>query len=534
MEEIIYKYLRLLNVPLSKRYFTNTIASHHDYPSFLSVSDTLTKFGIPHGVAHVEVEYLKAVNFPYVLHSKKGGGGLELIRDEKDLINKSHLFSDGKGIVLKVDPPRVIKDVKNNLYLSQERSLLQSAYFIAISSFIVVILGVTQNYSLINILLIISSILGLVVSYLLVAKDLGVNYDTIESLCNRGNKTDCDKVLSSKESTIFGQFTLSDAVIGYFSAQLISASVIITLAGNTEPLWFALAFAGLLSLPLVFYSLWLQAFIIKSWCMLCLMVSSLLLIQAVIYVWVYNIGVFEVSSGFHISTVIIWGVFVTCFFLTYMIRILLKESVKKDVSITVANRIKYDPNVFLFLLKNQKKVEDISFEHEYNLGMEGAPISLTFVASLGCKPCEEGFDKVFKLLDAFPNKLEVKIIFQFFRNSESDPTPPMDKMYLFTYWSNYIHGKKDYELNSRKILENWYKFKDIEKFKKKYHIKDMQEAYLNSCHIAAKHNKWIEMEKIFTTPQFFLNGYKFPKNYDIEELSHLLPIFYKDECLVKL
>jgi hypothetical protein len=68
MEKIFADYLAALNIPVSRRFFRKQLASHPDYPSLLSVSDTLQKLGIPHGVARMDRENLENLEHPYVLH----------------------------------------------------------------------------------------------------------------------------------------------------------------------------------------------------------------------------------------------------------------------------------------------------------------------------------------------------------------------------------------------------------------------------------------------------------------------------------
>jgi len=74
MEQAFADYLTALNIPVSRRYFRKRIASHPDYPSLLSISDTFEQLGIPHGVAHLEKEQLGTLTFPYVLYLEKGSG----------------------------------------------------------------------------------------------------------------------------------------------------------------------------------------------------------------------------------------------------------------------------------------------------------------------------------------------------------------------------------------------------------------------------------------------------------------------------
>jgi hypothetical protein len=50
MEQVVVKYLEYLDVPISKDYFKKCMLSHPDYPSLLSLADTLERLGIDHQV----------------------------------------------------------------------------------------------------------------------------------------------------------------------------------------------------------------------------------------------------------------------------------------------------------------------------------------------------------------------------------------------------------------------------------------------------------------------------------------------------
>jgi hypothetical protein len=100
MEKQISDYIKGLSIPVSSRYLRKVMASHPDYPSLLSASDTLKQLVIPHGVARLGKEQLGTLSVPYLLHVEKDGGKYVVVSDEEELNTQPDLLDHWSGIVL--------------------------------------------------------------------------------------------------------------------------------------------------------------------------------------------------------------------------------------------------------------------------------------------------------------------------------------------------------------------------------------------------------------------------------------------------
>src|SRR5690625_2231728 len=68
MEQAILNYVNVLNFSVSKTWLKKMIASHSDYPSLLSVSDTLERLRLQHQILRIAPEDLEHFSTPYLLH----------------------------------------------------------------------------------------------------------------------------------------------------------------------------------------------------------------------------------------------------------------------------------------------------------------------------------------------------------------------------------------------------------------------------------------------------------------------------------
>lgn len=157
------------------------ILSHPDYPSLLSVSDSLEQLGVPCRIGKIEEKHLSKVEFPFLLHLDTAKDGLVLIKDLKDL-SKDHIdLKEWKGIVLKAEPVQELKDSNHNQKYNKERITKNAALVLAISIFAAFTILTLVSFSWTNLILLTTSIFGASIGYILIAKDLGITYKPVES-----------------------------------------------------------------------------------------------------------------------------------------------------------------------------------------------------------------------------------------------------------------------------------------------------------------------------------------------------------------
>ncbi|MGM0746148.1 MAG: vitamin K epoxide reductase family protein [Bacteroidota bacterium] len=521
MEKVVTDYLKLLDIPVSESYFKTRIASHPDYSSLLSVADTLEQLGIPYGAARLEKDKL-GTTFPYLLHVEKGSGEYVLVKDKKDMNTQPGLLSNWSRIVLQAEAPESIDDEENRKHLSSEKAGRTAFGLFILLVFAIVDMSWIQSFSWVVVLFSVTSIAGAALGYLLVAKDLGVNYDSVESFCNAGKKVNCDQVLHSGDATLFSQFSFSDVVLSYFSSQFITAGLLIPVTGVTSPVWWALAVVGMFNLLMVVYSIWLQAFKLKSWCKLCLLVAGVLVIQAGMFGWMFVSGVFGLVDGAVVTTAIVWALFPATGSVVYLIKSHLKEGAEAKRAEAAANRIKFNPSVFFHLLLQQRQVDCTPFEQELFIGNPEAPVNITMAASLGCSSCKEGFEKALQIVVRLPESVYLSARF-LMPNSEIGEESNHPGEVLLSSWLHHVYGKENQSDKTAELMKDWYSSMHFDTFREEYSYKPANGQDKTIQNMIHAHTEWFKKEGINKTPTFFVNGYSLPVHYRIEEVARLFP-----------
>jgi hypothetical protein len=118
-------------------------------------------------------------------------------------------------------------------------------------------------------LLLLVNCMGAYISYLLVLKQLRIHSRYADKICSLFSRSDCNNVLGTKASKLFGVFGWSEIGLGYFTANVL----LLLFLPDTVSL---LVWVNILTLPYTVWSVWYQKAKAKQWCPLCLIVQVLL------------------------------------------------------------------------------------------------------------------------------------------------------------------------------------------------------------------------------------------------------------------
>jgi len=514
MEQVVVDYLKDLGISVSEEYCKKIIVSHPDFPSLLGVSDALERLGIPSQIGRIEEEHLSKVAFPFLIHLESSRDGLVLIKNKEDL-SKGHIdLTRWEGIVLKAEHVTEIKDTEHNRELKKERLAKKALLVLASSLLGALLILLLQTFSWISLALLSTSIAGVIVGYILIAKELGVTFKPVESFCNTSTRVNCDKILNSEGAKIFSFFSLSEAVISYFVFQLIVVGIILPFAGSNEPYLWVLMAGSVLSIPMVIYSLYYQAIKAKTWCKLCMLINGVLAVQVGILSFLWINGTISVQG-----VELVPFIFSSFLFLTIATSIILLKNKFQDISDSVnaeiaAKRVKNAPEVFSHLLFKGNRIDYQQDEYKMLIGNPEASLNLLMVANVNCHPCKIAYMQVLELLDQYPN--QINVAFKFLMSGNNVHGIPASA-YMIRYLNEFISGTENESVKIRKLIEDWYKYMSVETFEKIY--TDVPKEHDRAI---ASHTEWITKHEIIRTPTFFLNGYEFPTQYKISDLSALV------------
>src|SRR6056297_343751 len=449
MEQAVTSYLRYLNIPVSDRYCKKRIASHPDYPSILAVADTLQQLGIPHTVARSNKENLNELPLPVLLHLDTAGGSLLPVFDAKDLEDSGEKLNHWSGVLIKAEPTTEIADKENKKALDEEKrfKILSSSLIFAAAGLVAIPL--LLSFSWLQLLLLITAMVGVGTGYILFAKDLGITYQAVESFCNSGTGAGCGKVLRSEEGKLFGFITFSDLTLGYFVAQLVAIGLFVPFWSGSV-LLSVLGWMSILAVPIIGYSLWLQAFKIKEWCRLCLVVSGILTVQASIFGYLFYSGLLNpmaLTLPEAFITLLLFG-------LTGSSLLLLKQTVQHKNSAVqneiAAARLKNSPEVFTSLLFRQRQVDTSLFKDDFLIGSPDAPVKLTMAVNLYCGPCKNELEQARELLSIYPGRINLSL--RFLKSGDDGETSSL----LLKNWLQKLRERSNGQVVGQNLIDGWY------------------------------------------------------------------------------
>src|SRR5690606_5988514 len=123
-------------------------------------------------------------------------------------------------------------------------------------------------------------IIGFSVSTLFIWSEMGKSNGTLQKFCKDGKKVSCNEVVHSRHSKILGVFSFSALIFSYYFSSLLTLAI----TGFSSSEFSLLSYISLLSLPFIVYSIYLQGRVLKKWCKLCLIISSLLSLEIAIVI----------------------------------------------------------------------------------------------------------------------------------------------------------------------------------------------------------------------------------------------------------
>lgn len=334
-------------------------------------------------------------------------------------------------------------------------------------------------------------------------KQLNIQNRITTKICSLLKEGDCNHTLESKFSHIW-IFSWAEIGFAYFA----SSSIICLLHSECIPILSGYIIAAL---PYTIWSIWTQRVRTKQWCPLCLIVMSIFWILFFLFLYTNRLEI----SWHHTSEYIYIGLIYCCSILLINRSISFISNVSKnEEEIHQLRAIKYNGDIFNTLL-NKSDWYDITLSTSCILfGKRNSKLLITILTNPYCEPCAEMHYRLKKIMQHDENRYCIQYIISNYNN----PSSNSGKMLISAYLNR---GEKYASL----LFDNWFKYG-------KYHDEDFFKNENITIEDKAneeysKHTNWIEQNNIMATPTLFINGYKLPNEYKIEDLNHIL--FNDDE-----
>lgn len=534
--EVIKNILNIFHIQVPSKQIKETLLIHPYYPSLIAIADTLFEWGIKAKGVKGGINDLSDADLPsivllknnqYIVLESIDKDGFNVIIPGKGLttLTKEN-FDDiwsGKVLRVKLDTQSVTplykkpdKGFKNSII---SRFLTwPSLFFITIIGFFYIFSTHPNYQSLLSLGIV--KVIGLVVCIVLFIGH-SEHSRLLESLCPKGKISNCQRVVESPAGNISG-IPMADLGLLYFSGGLL----VLFFSALNDTTGFSLFLLGVLSilaLPYTFFSISYQAFVVHSWCWLCLSVQSLFWLEAVLlYRIVLNgfraipsISLFPVLFGFGL-VLFIW-LTLRPIFKSYLF---LRE---KELE---TSKLRSQPEYIQFQLNQSEKILITQHPDEIIVGPPSAPITLTVVLNPLCKHCKQSFDDLKQIIDFARGHTRgiIRFLVGSVNMDMSESEKQQDYLIALNIAALSITGKRKEMLEALSVWfskENKMHSQFMKHWIKKYSIRD-EAAKKKAEELLRVHSQWVNENHIDSTPTLFMNGIKLPMEMGFNDLKYFL------------
>lgn len=535
-EDVVYRLIRELNVNATFTTVREKLLNHPYYPSMASIGDTLNFLGIDNISVRLNLEEALLLSTPFIAHIK----GRKSSQDYFALVEKvsegTISFYNPETYKVENETIDFFKKIYNNIILIAEpgvnageenykesikkekkEKLIRYVQILTIPA----LLSISIIYNFLTntddfatkihyLLLALSSLGGAAIGSILVWHEIDQYNPVIRKICRKevNKKTNCSAILNSKASKIFG---LSWASIGF--SYFIGIVLILLFYSNDILSLTALGLISAIALTYVVFSIFYQWRIARQWCILCVGIQSILVMQFIAFLFSelsLQLLLKSASFSFYIG-------FTTCFFIPLMaITVLIpqfKKSKQNGSLNTRYQRLKNDPLIFSTFLHHEKTVTIATEGLGITLGNPTARHKIIKVCNPYCGPCAASHKELESVLMNNEN-VQLQIIFTATGKDGDIKNLPVQHFLAI--------AMKNSNGQLKAALNDWYNspVKNYDVFAKKYQI---PEEEINAQKKKVEDmNNWCDRMQIAFTPTIFVDGHQLPEMYDIEEIKYFL------------
>jgi uncharacterized membrane protein len=301
-------YLRELKVKVTKTTLTESLLENPYYPSLYSLSNIFDRFKLNHTAFKIEKEKFNNLTPPFIAYLKNQKTGKDFVlvtsvsENDVEYIDpnkkpkkavKEDFLKNWENIVLQAEPDDKSGEKDYILNLKKETStknkitaLIAASCFIFLSTLYIFLHSLSVNFIFSATILLLIKIMGLAATVLLLVYEIDKSNAFVKSICAAGKQTNCGAVLQSKASKIFGM-SWGEAGFFYFASTFL---FVLFPGTNFATKIFLLSIANALAAPYILFSVYYQWKVVKQWCLLCLTVQAVLVLElawAIFNFWIH-------------------------------------------------------------------------------------------------------------------------------------------------------------------------------------------------------------------------------------------------------
>ncbi|MFD2908873.1 vitamin K epoxide reductase family protein [Flavobacterium ardleyense] len=504
MNSILHQFLLKHELSNLQVEFDDCYESHPNFPSLFALTDTFSLLYIENVAANVPKDQLDELPRCFLAYVSNGDKGNDIALIE-NLTDKVGVTFEGKN--KKYFPIDEFKDLWNGVVIAIEpnnenNKVRPKSSFNKIVYLTIAVLGMflVKQWNVFSFDATISFflyLLGFVTSIFIIIEKLNQGTESVSKLCSFNENTSCDSVIKSAQTKINNWLDFSDLPILFFSIAIVAMLI------DTSS-YLILNIVSLLAIPLVIYSVWLQKVKLQKWCFLCLAVSLLLVLQAVLLI---KTG-FEFKNN--ISSLLIATVLTVA--LWFFIRDYLGKNIFLEKSNKELKRFKRNYKVFEMLQKPLNVARTSTKFSTIEIGSHGNPVTLSIALSPSCGHCHTAFEQALALYNSSPNKIKLAIFFNLNPENKNNIYLDVAKSIMQINFKNQkeaVEALSDWHIKKLNLADWMFKWEQINIDAEV--IENLQSQY-----------NWCQQNDFNYTPVKMINGKELPEQYNIEEMKYFI------------
>jgi len=523
---VLHQFIRMLGGKVTLYAIEKYLSLHPDDHSLLSYQDALSEWNIENAVVKSNADQLHELPVPHVAFINVDGGKFTIVTGiTNDQIfryepgagaikeERSDYIRSWDGVVLLAEANE--KSGEKDFYEKRKSELLRNSRIpLCIAAFVMAILALIY---LSNILysgghvigLFALNLVGLVTCLLLLGQSFANENRFLQKLCHVSRKTNCGKILNGKAAYITRWLSWSEVGFVFFTTSTVALLFSFFVSGNESHYTATAMVVITLALPFSIYSVFYQARVAKTWCILCLTVMVVFWLEFALFLNAFEVGTFQIRLP-DLKTFLIWllGASLPIGVWSLLKQNLVRANQLKTTKIEL-DRMKSNMSIFKSLLGEQHRMPALTSElAPVCLGQPNMLHTLTVVSSLTCPPCAQLFLQIENLL-SIGRDINCQILFA----TEGYPDNIGDTV-----------ARKILSLEpvrQRHALRLWYGLenKSIQNWERETGW--IEERGFSRHHLDLQ-NEWIQEAAIDRTPTVFFDGFRVPDTYSFADLENVV------------
>ena len=291
IKKIIINFFSMYGIKYTDDYLDQLLMRHPAQLSLWGIKDIFQRYGIKCEcvqfndklrISNEETPFIIiGRNDIFIIKSIENGVVNAMSSDGKNEKILLPLFLDdwdGNALIIDIEQisgePNYIFHNKQRIISNTRRIIIGCSMILTISALIIFLKSLIASTLILE--LIITNLLGTCISTILLFKSHHISHSIVDFLCGtNGSNVDCNRVTYSNGGKIFNLYDMSELSFTFFTTNLLVLLI-------TPNLLSELTVFICISMVFTIWSIYYQAFKLKTWCTLCISVSLLIWIMMLI------------------------------------------------------------------------------------------------------------------------------------------------------------------------------------------------------------------------------------------------------------